>query len=256
MLKGIDISSYQAPAKIDYDKIAGQVDFVILRAGFTGYGTVFSLNKDSAFERHYAEFLKRGVPMGAYWYSCANTEAEGIREAENLLALVKGKRFEWPLWFDTEDNHHQRPTSKAKLTDTAIAFLKTIEAAGYFAGYYCSTYWERDELDMNRLKPYANWQADYRKTIYLTKEDCGIWQYSSSGKLDGYSGNLDMNSAFINYGALVKSVGLNHLKESEIKTYDVIAGDSLESIAKKLDVSVDHISSLNEFVQVGQKLKY
>ena len=38
---GIDISKYQDPAMINYDKIAEQVDFVILRIGFgwTASGT-------------------------------------------------------------------------------------------------------------------------------------------------------------------------------------------------------------------------
>ena len=51
--KGIDISTWQKPSQINYDMLAKEVDFVILRAGYTGHGTGVSLHKDDAFEKHY-----------------------------------------------------------------------------------------------------------------------------------------------------------------------------------------------------------
>lgn len=58
---------------IDYAKVASQIDYAILRAGFTGHGTGASLYKDKEFERHYNNLKALNVPMGAYWYSCADT---------------------------------------------------------------------------------------------------------------------------------------------------------------------------------------
>ena len=43
--KGIDISTWQKPSQINYDQLAKEVDFVILRAGYTGHGTGVSLHK-------------------------------------------------------------------------------------------------------------------------------------------------------------------------------------------------------------------
>ena len=57
----IDISYYQPPTAIDYDKLASSVAGVILRA-------VYGKWKDTAFDRHYAEFTRRGLPVGAYHY--------------------------------------------------------------------------------------------------------------------------------------------------------------------------------------------
>lgn len=208
--KGIDLSEHQKPERIDYDAIASQIDFVILRVGFTGWGTGATLNPDKAFSTHYAEFHKRKIPIGAYWYSCANTPAEGIAEAKKTIELIKGLELEYPIYFDTEDNHHQRPTSKRQLTDTAIAFLETLEMAGYWAGYYASTSWERTELDQARLKPYANWEANWTQT--LTEKDCGIWQQTSMKILRGYNGNLDYNVAFVDYPKLIRDAKKNHLK--------------------------------------------
>lgn len=199
MLKGIDISEFQSPSAINYDKIAKQIDFVILRVGYTGWGTGTSLNADKAFEKHYAEFSKRNIPIGVYWYSCANEKVEGVHEAEKVLALIKGKTIKYPIYWDTEDNHHQRPTSKQVLTDTAKAFCERIKSAGYRVGVYASTSWLMNELDMRQLEAYETWVAHYGvvKPSYTGKY--GIWQYTSVGHLDGYIGNLDLNYCYTDY---------------------------------------------------------
>jgi lysozyme len=199
MLKGIDISEYQSPSKMDYDKIAKQINFVILRVGFTGWGTGESLNADKAFERHYAEFSKRGIPIGVYWFSCANEVVEGVDEANKVLSLIKGKKIEYPVYWDTEDNRHQRPTSTQVLTDTAKAFCETIKKAGYRVGIYASTSWLNSELDMRQLTSYETWVAHYgvAKPSYTGKY--GLWQYTSVGRLDGYVGNLDLNYSYTDY---------------------------------------------------------
>ena len=89
--KGIDISTWQKPSQINYDHLAKEVDFVILRAGYTGHGTGVSLHKDDAFEKHYKAFHERGIPIGVYWYSCANTKTKGVAEAKKCLEIIKGK---------------------------------------------------------------------------------------------------------------------------------------------------------------------
>ena len=57
--KGIDISSYQRG--INFDNIKASAEFVILRAGFTGWGTGVSYNKDSCFEDFYNQAKARGI---------------------------------------------------------------------------------------------------------------------------------------------------------------------------------------------------
>lgn len=89
-MKGLDISSYQGGINFDAIKSAG-VEFLILRAGFTGWGTGVSYNKDNCFENFYNQAKQCGIPVGAYWYSCANTKEKGIAEArymyENCLKV-------------------------------------------------------------------------------------------------------------------------------------------------------------------------
>ena len=98
--KGLDISSYQKG--INFDEIKSKVDFLILRAGFTGWGgDGTNKNKDSCFEDFYSKSKARGIPVGAYWYSCANTYEKGKAEAEYLYNnCLKGKQFEYPIYMD------------------------------------------------------------------------------------------------------------------------------------------------------------
>ena len=123
----IDISYYQHSRDIDYDTLSAAISGAILRVGFTGWGTGNSYHKDAEFENHYRELKKRGVPIGAYWYSCADTVAEGTAEANACYEMgLKGKTFELPIYWDTEDNHHQRPASSETLTATGRAFCKRL----------------------------------------------------------------------------------------------------------------------------------
>lgn len=213
ILKGIDISTYQKPAGIDYKVLAKSIDFAILRVGYTGWGSAKSKQKDSEFEAHYAKLSAVGVPIGVYWYSCASTPAEAREEARLTLEYIKDKKIEWPIYFDTEDNHHQRPLSKQALTEVALAYIKAIEKAGYFAGVYASTSWLNTELDMSQIDA-SVWVAHYGVKAPSYKGAYDVWQYTSGGMLSGYGGRLDLNYAYRDLGKVISDAGLNHLKES------------------------------------------
>ena len=106
-MKGLDISSYQFGINFDAIKNAG-INFLILRAGFTGWGTGVNYNKDKSFEHFYNQSKSHNIPVGAYWYSCANTYQKGVNEANYMYEnCLKGKQFEYPIYIDVEDSHHQ-----------------------------------------------------------------------------------------------------------------------------------------------------
>ena len=78
-MKGIDISSWQKG--INFDELKNNVDFIILRAGFTGWGNGVNKNIDECFNDFYHQCKLRSIPVGAYWYSCANTYEKGVAKA-------------------------------------------------------------------------------------------------------------------------------------------------------------------------------
>lgn len=204
----LDISSYQKPLQMDLDEISKQIDGVILRVGFTGYGTGSSLYYDDHFEYYYEEFTKRGVPIGGYWYSCADTQAEAVREANFMINKLNGKKFALPIYWDTEDAYHQQPLNATELTKVGQAFLDTLEQAGYYGGLYASSSWLRNELRMDEMDTEV-WVAHYGVSKPSYTGDYGMWQYTSRGKLAGHDGELDLNLMYKNYMRIIQLLGLN-----------------------------------------------
>lgn len=221
--KVIDVSSWQET--IDFKKVkADGIAGVILRVGLTGYGTSKTKRADSCFEQFYKDAKAAGLGVGGYWYSCAYTEAEAKQEAAKILELIKGKTFEYPLFWDTEDAHNinesgcarqnQYIIGKTQLTKCALAFCKAMEAAGYYTGIYASKSWFDNCLDMSKLTTYDKWVAHYTTAAHPEYEQqFGMWQYSSSGRVNGIGGKVDMNHCYKDYPAIIKKAGLNGFKK-------------------------------------------
>lgn len=209
MKKGIDLSSWQSPSAIDYDVLADNISFAIIRAGFTGHGTGESLHADNAFDRHYQELTVRGVPVGAYWYSCATTPALAVREAQEFLRLIQGKKFEYPVYVDIEDEYHQAKARPKTLTDAMIAFGNTMEDAGYYFGFYTTQYWLYNHLESVRLTRFDMWVAHWSEVENPLPGRAGVWQYTGHGIISGYNGVMDLNYSYKDYPAIMRSNGLN-----------------------------------------------
>ena len=224
-IKGIDISAYQRGMKLSKNN---GYDFVILRAGFTGYGTGVSLNKDNCFEDFYKQCKNNNIPVGVYWYSCANTYQKGVNEANYLYNnCLKGKQFEYPIYIDVEDTHHQLK-SKTGTTDAIIGFCETLENKGYYVGIYANTDWFKNHIDTSKLKAYDKWIAQWSKN-QPTFMDYGLWQNSDSGKISGY--RIDTDLSFKDYPSIIKSCGLNGYSKSNQNTPNK---KSDEEIAKEV----------------------
>ena len=207
-MKGLDISSYQNGINFNLFKTS-DVNFLILRAGFTGWGTGVNYNKDSCFENFYKQAKQIGIPVGAYWYSCANTKEKGIAEARYMYEnCLKGKQFEFPIYIDVEDTHHQ-VGNKRGVTDAIIGFCEYLENLGYYVGIYASDISGfQDKMYLNELNAYDKWVARYGSEPKYVKQ-YGMWQSTSSGRINDYNGNLDCDIAYKDYPSIIKSNGLN-----------------------------------------------
>ena len=146
---GIDVSYHQG--EIDWNKVKSKVDFVIMRAGIGS-------KKDVRFEEYYENCKKLEIPVGAYWYSCAATGAKAVQEAYAFLESVKGKTFEYPLFFDIETKNAFN-TGKANCSTMAREFCETLEKAGYFAGIYASKSHLETYLSAEVRQKFAVWVA-------------------------------------------------------------------------------------------------
>lgn len=199
-MKGIDVSKHQGV--IDWGKV--KTDFAIIRAG---YGKAIS-QKDPKFEANYKGAKAAGIPVGAYWYSYAKSMAEARQEAAVCIEAIKGKQFEFPIYFDIEDKS-QTGLGKTILTAMCEAFCEELEKAGYFAGVYANTSWFLNNLDHAKLAAkYTIWLADYRVN-YNRSLQRDMHQYSSNGSIPGISGRVDMNTCTKDFPAIIRGAGLN-----------------------------------------------
>ena len=184
----IDVSYCQK--NIDFNAVkADGIKAVIIRAG---YGRE-TYQKDSQFESHYKNAKAAGLKVGAYWYSHAESISDARTEAQACLSILNGRKFDMPVYYDMEDGS-QTGYGKAKLTSMAEAFCEEIKKGGYRAGIYANYNWFKNYLDLNYLKSkYYIWLAQYASAPDL---DCGIWQKSSTGRINGISGDVDVNVIF------------------------------------------------------------
>lgn len=216
MFKVLDVSSFQP--NIDYSKAKSSgVNGVILRCGRTYWGKL-KVAGDDCFEKHYKGFKAVGMPIGVYYYSCANNIAKAKEEANYVLSVLKGKKLEMPVYFDVENKERQQPLGKQALTDIAKAFLDTIESKGYYVGIYASSSWLNDELDMNQLKKYDVWVAHYGVKKPSYNGNYGMWQYTSSGTVKGINGKVDLSHCYKDYPTIIKKAKLNGYNNSEVTT--------------------------------------
>ena len=181
----VDISEFQQGINFNKMKNDG-IKAVIIRAG---YGRESS-QKDSMFESHYKNAKSAGMKIGVYWYSYADSVSDAEKEAKACLECIKGKSLDMPIYYDLEDSS-QVKLGKSKLTEIAERFCETIKENGYRAGVYANLNWFNNYLDYDKLKSkYGIWLAQYNDKAELA---CDIWQNSSTGRVSGYSGNIDTN---------------------------------------------------------------
>lgn len=186
-LLGIDVSSHQGGINWQGVKNAG-VKFAILRVG---YG-MYEHQKDKQFENNYNGAKSVGIPVGVYLYSYAKSVAEAEREADVCLSWLGGRKLQLPVYFDIEDDS-QKNLGKNTLNEMCKAFCNKIEKAGYWAGIYSNKYWATSIISGPELgQRYTYWIAQYYNECTYNGP-YAVWQFSSSGRVDGINGNVDMN---------------------------------------------------------------
>ena len=200
MKSGIDVSAHQG--KIDWSKV--NADFAILRAG---YGKVIS-QKDAQFEANYAGAKAAGIPVGAYWYSYAMTPEEAEKEADVFIQVLKGKKLEYPVYFDIEEEK-QLALGRTKVSAIIRAFLEKVEKAGYWVGLYMSASPLTTLVEDSIRVRYAVWVAHVGVSKPSYSGAYGMWQYSWKGKISGISGDVDLDYAYVDYPEQIKAKGLN-----------------------------------------------
>ena len=195
----IDVSEWQGD--IDWAKAkADGVEGVIIRLGY-GWGN----NADKKAQRNISECKRFGIPFGIYWYSYADTPS--IAKEEGAGVVAKLKRFgvrasdlAYPVYYDLEKwtwKGHQPRTDPNVYNDIVNNWYGALQSAGYKnLGVYSYTSYLQGPLKHADIYAKTTWVAQYgaRMGFDSFPTNSRGWQYTSSGKVGGIRGNVDMNA--------------------------------------------------------------
>ena len=241
--KGIDVSSFNGD--VNYSSIKSQgIDFVMIRSSYGWYdsydaaaGKEYGFQYDSKLYNNVKGAVENNVPFGIYHYSYAKNTSEAALEAEYTINALKGtgayaNSMSLPIAYDVEDNKYQGSIDKETLTDIVITYCTKIREAGYQPMVYANKSWFVEHLNITRLNSlgydfwYALWPGgniDFSNKIQIANSGIYplIWQYTSSGSVDGAntnSGRVDLNVmymkeqvklTFVSDGQVVEEKGID-----------------------------------------------
>lgn len=258
-LKGIDIASWQAG--LDAGKI--NADFVIIKATeATSYVNPYC-------DGHYQQAIAAGKKVGVYHFA-RNGSNDAIAEADFFVDNIKGYIKQALLVLDWEDGGNVRDVAWAK---------RWLDRVQERTGVKPLIYMSESVVNSHDWSPVANadyglWVAKYRDMAadYNYNMDLAgtqptvnywngyaMWQWTSSGRLDGWGGNLDLNEFYGDAEAWDKYAGgkpapAGHAGQianaqpapaNPEPTYTVQSGDTLSGIAAKYGTSYQHLAAIN-----------
>ncbi len=245
--RGIDISSYQSNLTLsDFQTIASKYDYIILRAGSTNIGDETSANvftgEDDWFDTYYDLAKQVGLDVGTYYYvkdPLVNGSYTGSitldhikKEADKFVKIIEGKTFEYPVYFDLEDETFDNNT-KAELTEFCMTFCDITQKAGFYSGVYIPRGWLSSRVDTDKiLNNFDLWIPVYAggdgtdwnerfgdssvwtlkingQTTTLYNTPVGMYQYTASEYVSSRMTTIDANVCYIDYPTIIKNLGLS-----------------------------------------------
>lgn len=187
----VDLSHYNET--IEWDKAKEQLAFAILRASV-------GKNTDKRYLEYASECWKRAIPYHTYHYIKALTVDEAKYEASVFHAATASTK---PLFY-VVDCEYEAITEATKtspglaqsVVDTFIAELKRLVGkdirVAVYIGHHCYKDWNLDYDSFAYV-----WIPRYGKNSGEPEKEpsypCDIWQYTSKGRVDFVSDNVDLN---------------------------------------------------------------
>lgn len=217
VVKGIDISSHSD--KIDIEKLkADNIEFVMIRAGFTDYNNNKTKNTDKSFYDNYELFRRNNFKIGTYYTFLATNKEEVKEEVDYFLNIIKDKVFEYPITIQIEDDHStiiyypesQKTIDKEFLMYIVNYIYEKLNNMGYTILIRTYEDWYHNTFDENTKYNFwiDNVKNDKNKYLFYSKEDDII--YSNNDKTNDISRDninitLEENCFFSVVGNYIKA---------------------------------------------------
>ena len=253
----IDISYSQAPEDLDWVQLKNDgVKGVIIRIGGRGAAGERVIYSDVNFLKHYNAAKAVGMHIGVYFFSYALTKEEAIAEAQYTLDIleINNCQLDLPVYIDMEDYGSDKShlnAGKAVCSMVLDEFCKTVEAAGYTAGIYCSRSFAETHVDPAVFEGRSTWIAEWDTDVCCFNGNVDMWQYSETGKLKGASNkNSDMNRLYVDYPSKIRNdLYENGLIKSGDVTFDGQVSSADSRLALRFAVHLETPSELQ--IKVG-----
>lgn len=191
---GVDLSEWQGTVDFEKMREAG-VEFVILRVGGTK-GIKGDYFLDGKFIENITKANEIGMPVGAYFYSYANSKEKVLKDAEWIYEQIKpykvelGVAYDWENWSFYNDFN----LSFYHLTEMANSYLDYFKSKGYEGLLYGS----KNYLEQIWLKTdYPIWLAHYASATSY-KGNYHYWQICNNGRVDGINADVDIDIRYKN----------------------------------------------------------
>lgn len=192
--RGIDISTWQG--NVDFNKVkADGIQFCIFREGYRRA-------IDNQFKNYVKGAKAAGIPILGVYHFIYIDGATPKQNAEACMANMRAAGLDptntWifsDLEYDTWTKAGVKVT-KALCTQYTKEFLDTCKAAGCKKlGIYSNLDYYKNSYDWNQLSEYRKnlWLADYSGAPDV---ECKVQQTGSTGKVNGISGNVDMDTLY------------------------------------------------------------
>lgn len=213
--KGPDISTHNGNVDIKRVRDAGYKR-VGIRAG---YG---KNNTDQKFNRNALACANLEVSVILYWFSYAYTFEMARKEAEYAVEHAKKYWGKCPIAFDLEyDSVRYARTKGVNIdknlaTDMAVAFIRRVKELGYTPVIYANKDYLNNYFDMDKITDQCGkvylWYARYASAITESERNkADIWQYTSTGRIPGINGNVDINEFYTDFETVSKEPEENNL---------------------------------------------
>ena len=191
-LVGIDVSRYQGDIDFESVKAAG-CEFVYMRIGGFSGGEFFT---DKCFVQNFARAKAAGLKIGIYTYTEDSNAKEVAATVKYIMGVLGNEPLDFPIAYDWEDYKHfeEYGMNLHDLNDLLDYFGEEVAKYGYSSCLYGSKNAMLNIWTKPRKDPV--WLAQYYSSCTY-EGDYFMWQHSSSGRIDGIGGDVDLDIYYI-----------------------------------------------------------
>lgn len=180
-VKGIDVSHHNGA--IDFESVrADSVDFVIIKAS-DGVG-----DYDRRMSENYAGARRAGLDVGVYHYF--RYHRSGNDQARYFLSVIDTMAIDLPVAIDLEDTDNEEECDEY-VSERLRDMVDILHGNGYRVMIYAN-HDQYESYIAGRFPDVDIWMASSRAPE--ADDPRRVWQHSHRGRVDGISGDVDLNT--------------------------------------------------------------